>query len=169
MPAKGLRPMADQSMAPRGGRTTKPAPPAQSARTHTVMKTIMIFRSAPFAFARPRRATWKRPEASATPTPSIQVRVRPMAEVPVKLVTKLVNMRIKPSLVSRLTTSTVSPVTGFTALTLKKEQIAEARTTIIQSEINNSIGLGILFPKTSTPRKNRSNNPFFLTSISIDG
>ena len=127
----------------------------------------MTFRSDPFALARPCSAVWNRPDASATPTPSIQVRVRPIAEVPVKLLTNLVSIWTKPSRLNRLTTFTTSPVTGLTALTSKMEQIAEAAMTIIHREINSSMGFGILLPKISTPRRNRSSGPFWVCSMDI--
>ena len=95
----------------------------------------------------------------------MQVRVRPRALMPVKLVTALVSIFIRPSMLNRLTTSTTSPVAGLTALTPSAEQMPEITTTASASTMNISMGSGILLPRISTLRRKRS-NPFGFLFVS---
>lgn len=120
MPTIGFRPIEAQIKAPKGGITTNPAPPVQSAITHAKTKIAITFKSDPLEFARPLRAAWKKPAFSAIPTPNMQVKVSPNAGIPVKLFTNSVSIRTNPCLLNKLTTWTLLFVTGLISLTPKK-------------------------------------------------
>ena len=114
MPAIGFLPIARKIIAPRGGITTNPVPPAASAITQANVKIIMIFKSAPLERSvKPRRLAEKRPELSHTPTPSMHIRTIPRADSPVKLLTAVVSILMKPSLDAKLKTVIVFFVAGL--------------------------------------------------------
>ena len=103
MPASGFLPIARKMIAPRGGITTKPVPPAASAITHINTKIQIIFKLEPLEFSTTfLNATEKRPALSQTPTPSMHTRTIPSADKPVKLLTAVVIILTRPYADSRL-------------------------------------------------------------------
>ena len=76
------------------------------------------------------RPVLMKPDCSATPTPSMATSTMPSGAKPVKVVTMLARNSASPAPVSRLLTTTASPVRGLTRSKENWEPIQEPTQTI---------------------------------------
>lgn len=122
---------------------------------------MAVIDSAKVRYLAGTRATMRRsivessPLRSATPIPSITVRIVASGGKLAKLSTASATTSVKPSRLSRLATSTTLCVAGFTARTCSAASTALSTATPPANSQNSQNGLGSLLPALSmaaTPR-----------------
>ena len=106
-----------------------------------------------------------RPECSATPMPISATSTVPSGAKPVKLVTRLVRMRCRPSRLSRFTALTVLPVVGCCTSRPASEASHDAKMTSSASSANSVAGWGRALPPRSMASRMRSRRVLVVLSV----